>query len=105
MHIQSVVYFISITLFLSLPKISTALSESCSVSRSTVQAVDECPDTEEKWMEAAVRKNCSAHASQCNEPERLVYHCVINTFANQTLEVCAYYWTIVLGKILIISPF
>lgn len=78
--------------------ISTALSDSCSVSSSTVQAVDKCPDTEEKWSEAAVRKNCSAHASQCNEPERLVYHCVINTYANQTLEVCAYYWTIVLGS-------
>lgn len=50
-----------------------------------------------KWKEAAARKNCAAYAGQCDEPGRLVYHCVINSFANQTLEVCAYSKTIVLG--------
>nr|XP_034332399.1 uncharacterized protein LOC117691138 [Crassostrea gigas] len=49
-----------------------------------------CPDTEGKWKEAAAKKNCTAYASRCSEPARLVYHCVINTYANQTLEVCAY---------------
>lgn len=78
-------------------QISTALTDSCSVSRSTVQFVDDCPDTEEKWRDAAVRKNCSAHASQCDEPQRLVYHCVINAYVNQTLEVCAYSRIILLG--------
>lgn len=59
--------------------------------------VDECPDTEGKWREAAAKKNCSAYASQCREPDRLVYHCVINPYVNQTLEVCAYAQNIVLG--------
>lgn len=78
-------------------QISTALTDSCSVSRSTVQFVDDCPDTEEKWREAAVRKNCTAYASQCDKPDSLVYHCVINAYVNQTLEVCAYSRIIVLG--------
>lgn len=78
-------------------KISTAISDSCPVSPLTVQAVDDCPDTEEEWMKAAVRKNCTAYASQCDKPDRLVYHCVINAYVNQTLEVCAYSRIIVLG--------
>lgn len=77
--------------------VSRAISYSCSVSRSTVQAVDDCPDSEEKWKEAAARKNCGAYASQCDEPKSLMYHCVINAFVNQTLEVCAYRRIIVSG--------
>lgn len=64
-----------------------------------MKVVDDCPDTEEKWREAAARKNCSAYANQCDEPDRLVYHCVINDFVNETLEVCAYSRIIVLGRI------
>lgn len=49
-------------------------------------------------MEHARRKNCTAYASQCHEPQRLVYHCVINEYANQILEVCAYGRIIVSGR-------
>lgn len=49
---------------------------------------------------AAARKNCSAYASHCSEPRRLVYHCVINPYVNQTLEVCAYAQNIVSGIVL-----
>lgn len=56
-----------------------------------MKIVSDCPDSEEKWREAAERKNCAAYASQCDEPQRLVYHCTINAFSNQTLEVCAYW--------------
>lgn len=63
-----------------------------------MEIVDDCPVSEEEWREAATRKNCSAYASQCDKPERFVYHCVINTFVNETLEVCAYWKTIHLGK-------
>lgn len=63
-----------------------------------MEIVDDCPVSEEEWREAAARKNCAAYASQCDEPERLVYHCVINTFVNETLEVCAYGKEILLGK-------
>lgn len=41
--------------------------------------------------------DCAAYANQCFEPERLVYHCVINTFVNQILEVCAYAQNILQG--------
>lgn len=55
-----------------------------------MKVVDDCPDNEEKWRVAAERKNCAAYANQCDEPQRLVYHCTTNAFSNQTLEVCAY---------------
>lgn len=78
-------------------KRTAALSNSCEVTRSTVQAVYGCPENEEEWRVAAARKNCSAYASHCSEPRRLVYHCVINPYVNQTLEVCAYAQNIVSG--------
>lgn len=78
-------------------KTTAALSNSCEVTRSTVQVVDGCPDSEEKWKERAAIKNCAANASQCADPERLVYHCVISPYVNQTLEVCAYAQNIVSG--------
>lgn len=79
-------------------KTLVAGSNSCEVTRSTVQVVNGCPDSEESWREAAVRKNCDVHGKQCSEPERLVYHCVINLYINQMLELCAYAQNIVGGK-------
>lgn len=78
-------------------KVLKAISNSCPVSPSTAEIVEDCPDSEQKWRELARRKNCTAYASQCDEPQRLVYHCVINEYANQTLEVCAYGRIIVSG--------
>lgn len=74
-----------------------ASNDACDVSRSTIQLVKNCPDSEEKWREAAARKNCAAYANQCSDPKRLVYHCLLNEYINQTLEVCAYAQNIVLG--------
>lgn len=82
---------------LHVPPHTLEASDSCFISRKTVQKVENCPDSKEKWEKAASRKNCSAYASQCDEPERLVYHCVISSFINETLEVCAYAQNIVLG--------
>lgn len=79
-------------------KISVSGSTSCEVSRSTVQVVDSCPNSEEEWKKFAARKNCSAYANQCDKPEMLVYHCVINEYVTQTLEVCAYTRYIFSGK-------
>lgn len=78
--------------------ISKANDESCSISRKTVQIVDECPDSLEKWKKAAMIKNCTAYANQCSKPKKLQYHCVINPFVNETIEVCAYAKNIVLGR-------
>ena len=71
---------------------------SCPVSKETVNPVDSCPETEEEWRQAAERKNCFQHAAQCDEPGRLEYHCLINPYINQTLEVCAYPQNIVHSK-------
>lgn len=50
-----------------------------------------CPTTKQEWETAAKRKNCDKIATQqtCSVPEKFVYHCVINGFQNETLEVCA----------------
>lgn len=63
-----------------------------------MQIVMNCPDSEEKWREAAARKNCAAYANMCRDPESLVYHCLLNEYINETLEVCAYAQNIVFGK-------
>ncbi|XP_078334877.1 uncharacterized protein LOC111101012 isoform X2 [Crassostrea virginica] len=72
-------------------------SDPCPVSKTTVQIVDRCPQTQDDWNDAAARKNCSQYADQCDQPDKLQYHCVINPYVNQTLEVCAYVQNIVLG--------
>ena len=64
----------------------------------TVEFVDSCPETEVEWNKAAARKNCSQYADQCDQPDKLQYHCVINPYVNQTLEVCAYVQNILSGK-------
>lgn len=87
---------IIIILLVTVKKVK-ASSYSCDETKKTVEIVDDCPDSAEKWKKAAARKNCSAHANQCNDPERFLYHCVINAYANQTLEVCAYAQNIVSG--------
>lgn len=79
-------------------KTLVAGSNSCEVTRSTVRVVNGCPDNEDKWREAIARKKCDVPAKQCSEPERLVYHCVINPHISQTLELCAYAQNIVGGK-------
>lgn len=42
-------------------------------------------------------KKCEDYAIFCGEPKRLKDHCVISSFINETLEVCAYTQNIVLG--------
>lgn len=79
-------------------KTLVAGSTSCEVTRSTVQIVEDCPVNVKKWREAAERKRCDVPAKNCSEPKRLVYHCVINPYVNQTLEVCAYAQNIVQGQ-------
>lgn len=50
-----------------------------------------CPTTKQEWENAAKLKNCNLTAAQqrCSKAHQLVYHCVINEFQNETLEVCA----------------
>lgn len=50
-----------------------------------------CPTNDEEWETAGKLKNCQITAAQqkCSEADIFVYHCVINGFENETLEVCA----------------
>lgn len=50
-----------------------------------------CPTNDEEWETAGKLKNCQITAAQqkCSEADKFVYHCVINGFENETLEVCA----------------
>ena len=73
-------------------------SFSCSESIKTIVPVSSCPGNEEEWRKAAKQKNCSAYASKCDDPDKLMYHCVVNEYVNETLEVCAIQQNIVGGK-------
>eukprot|EP00105_Crassostrea_gigas_P040931 XP_019925079.1 PREDICTED: uncharacterized protein LOC109619450 [Crassostrea gigas] len=86
-----------ICLLVALKTVETS-SDFCNVTRSTKKVVPTCPDSLDKWNEASKRKNCTQYASQCSEPEKLEYHCVINPFINETLEVCAYGQNIISGR-------
>lgn len=50
-----------------------------------------CPTSTQEWDKAASEKNCSKKAAQqtCTDPKKFLYHCVINGYQNETLEVCA----------------
>lgn len=53
--------------------------------------MESCPTNYQEWETAAKLKNCETTAAQqiCAKAEIFVYHCVINGFENETLEVCA----------------
>lgn len=53
--------------------------------------MDICPTSKEDWGKAANKKNCSkmAEMQNCTNTESFVYHCLINGFRNETLELCA----------------
>ena len=61
-------------------------STGCMASTDTAKIVLECPQTRSAWEEAATNKNCSSIQNSCSS---FVYHCVMNTWKNQTIEVCA----------------
>ncbi|XP_052691886.1 uncharacterized protein LOC128169889 isoform X2 [Crassostrea angulata] len=71
--------------------IGTSSSSSAfgSVLKESVKIVDNCPDSKEKWREAADKMKCAEFAGNRRNPEKFVYHCIINSFVNQTQEVCA----------------
>lgn len=50
-----------------------------------------CPTTKAEMEEAARNKNCVSYAGNqnCTDPGKFKYHCVINVFRNETIEVCA----------------
>lgn len=63
----------------------------CQEAVNSVQIVESCPTLETEWAAAARKKNCSRIAMQqdCSLVELFQYHCVVNGYRNETLEVCA----------------
>lgn len=63
----------------------------CKEAVKSVETVSSCPTSKEQWDKAASRKKCweKAFNQTCSDPEKFVYHCVINGYGNATLEVCA----------------
>lgn len=69
----------------------TSENRYCQEAVDSVTTVGSCPTTKAEWDAAARRKDCSRIAStqKCSDVDKFVYHCVINGYRNQTLEVCA----------------
>lgn len=63
----------------------------CEEAVESVERVSYCPRTKQEWDTAATRKDCSRLAGRqaCTHAEYFTYHCVINGYGNETLEVCA----------------
>lgn len=59
---------------------------------SSLKSVPKCPTLKENRDIAAKKKNCFEVASrkQCSTAEKYKYHCVINSYRNETMEVCAH---------------
>lgn len=55
------------------------------------KAVWMCPKSSDEYDKAASRKDCWQQASErkYSAPEKYKYHCVINSFKNETVEACA----------------
>lgn len=61
------------------------------MSLPTIQTVSSCPKNEAELSRAIQRKHCEhlAILQRCTPPENFKYHCVLNTWKNETVEVCA----------------
>ncbi|XP_052691826.1 uncharacterized protein LOC128169800 isoform X1 [Crassostrea angulata] len=74
--------FAVLYIIVTLPKSTEA---GCPLS-DQIETVNSCPQTAAEWKEAATRKNCKTTSHNCYS---LDYHCVINAWMNETIEVCA----------------
>lgn len=68
----------------------------CQKSLLTVRNVNTCPKDGTSWQMAASRMNCESVQQECSkalglDPQRFVfqYHCLINSWMNALVEVCA----------------
>lgn len=72
-------------------KLCRGANEQCPEAVKSIQLVKNCPSSKEEWEDAASIKNCSKSTGRqnCTTAEEFLYHCVINAYINETLEVCA----------------
>ena len=69
----------------------TTQQQACLQSLKSKTAVERCPSSKDEWDSAAQKKNCEnlALRQTCTTPDNFKYHCVINSYRNETVEVCA----------------
>lgn len=79
---------------------STAKNGFGSGLKESVKIVGNCPDSKEKWRAAVEKKKCPSFALKLSKPEEFMYHCVINSYLNQTVELCAQQKIIFGGKLI-----
>lgn len=63
------------------------MARPCPPSADSVSVIDSCPMNLLEWNQRAMQKNCSIYHQTCNKP--LQYHCLLNTYGNESIEVCA----------------
>ncbi|XP_048768352.2 uncharacterized protein LOC125674972 [Ostrea edulis] len=61
--------------------------EYCGISKKTRSTVKTCPVDEASWLKAANQMDCSKYDGKCSG--NLKYHCLINPWQNETVQVCA----------------
>lgn len=66
---------------------SGKITSSCSAAK--IQFEDRCPLTKVELIHQAKPKQCSNVVLPCQEQRFLDYHCLPNTWQNQTISVCA----------------
>lgn len=67
-------------------------TEKCEEVANNLRIVKSCPKSKDEWERAAHDMKCNklAERGNCtNTKKELQYHCVINVYMNETLEVCA----------------
>lgn len=76
----------------------------CPMIANSVKVVSSCPISKAGWDSAAYKKNCSTILPEknCNNSQPLLYHCLINAYENETLEVCVPQRFITNGNVLIL---
>nr|XP_022290173.1 uncharacterized protein LOC111101846 [Crassostrea virginica] len=86
---ENVVLYIIVLTGVQLPFARIVVwAEECNESTATVEVVSYCPKTLEEQVKAANRKSCSKFSHKCSSFVYM-YHCVMNVWENETLEVCA----------------
>ncbi|XP_056015860.1 uncharacterized protein LOC125674581 isoform X2 [Ostrea edulis] len=92
MEIPSVLLVIAVVV--SSYKVGGKTSRMCLASVPTITHVSRCPTTEEEFRMAERRKSCVHIKQNCTGKTGFKYHCVINEYGNNSLEVCAPTWYI-----------
>ncbi|XP_062582381.1 uncharacterized protein LOC134244120 isoform X2 [Saccostrea cucullata] len=62
---------------------------SCMSSLPTIMIGRKCPKDESTFEERKQVLNCSYIPQNCTDPLKFQYHCVLNEYANRSVEVCA----------------